>query len=189
VTSRSSLPSVVVVGTATALRIHVGIQAGLVCYVGEVAIAIVVIEMIVRQCGRLLFERVRMHRIIEGAAVRDIERGKSRSCRSRTGATSAGAFEQRTQLPRPKLCVKSIPALSLASSKTIDAAAPAVRQTLAARSQVSRGFPLPAAKWRLRSGEGCGDRKEDCTGKSRYRFDISVASQLAGLLRASGLSG
>ena len=91
---------VVIVRRCNGYGIHIGVETRLFGHVGEVAVSIVAIEMIVRRRGRLLFQRIWMHRVVERASVHHVKRLQAGVVVVEPDAASAGSFEQRAQLPR-----------------------------------------------------------------------------------------
>ena len=85
---------VIVVSRGHGVRVHIRIESRLDGDIGEMPSAVVPIKMIVRRNGRLLFQRVRMHRIIERPAVRDIEIGHTIVVVVEPDTARAGAFEK-----------------------------------------------------------------------------------------------
>ena len=64
---------VVIVGRCHGDPVHIRIEAGLLRHIGKGAVSVVAIKMIVRRRCGLIFERIRMHRVVQRTPVDHIE--------------------------------------------------------------------------------------------------------------------
>ena len=98
---------VVVVGGRHRDRVHIRIESRLFRHIGKVPVAVVAIEMIVRRRGRLVLQRIGMHRVVERAPVDHVKRLPAGVVVVEPDAARARSLEQRTQLARPKAMRKA----------------------------------------------------------------------------------
>ena len=135
------------------------------------SVAVVAIEMVVRQRVRLYFQRIGMHRVVERAAVDHVEIEQAGVVVVEPHASRARCLRAANRAcAEPKLCVKSMPAFRCASSKRI--AGPARRRWDGARLRTWRGVRACIGMRRLRRS----DRSEPII--RRKRSIISVASRV-----------
>ncbi len=91
---------IVKVGGDRRHAVNVRGHAGLVGDIGEGAVAVVPVEMVVRRSRGRLLQRVRMHAVFQRLAADHVEIGQSVVVVVEPDAAGAGAFEQRAELLR-----------------------------------------------------------------------------------------